>query len=735
MYQIAIIQNQSEMAHYGYADARPLVSDLGYQPTLFTAANIDDLAKFLERGLFDAVIFGSNALNDKTIRTEVFSEGFRKIFQEWLSHERGCLILHQLRLAGLEDSNLKFLPAPYELSAIVRPLSEKSAEGELSLGDRASEHILFLYPDTITSQDIEATALQFKSLPGLYWHSWNNPNLSHWEILIEDVSLGDSRPLVVSLREPNDFRIVASALTLDWQKQKAFLKNLLTYIVEGRHNTAILVDERKNSTAFDYLIGILQSRKFPFRRYFLRNDTDLEKNLVKGVHTILVLGPFIDFSKIPERILTVIREKISTGYLKIVTLEEKEPQMSSFSITGGERDALQLLQTTELYIQDELRTEGYIDGSFWSTVETLQVLNSLQLSKGNYKTLIDKTFDLASKHDRSGSYDEVFGVSCALLWLRGKYLGRDSREAKASAQWIRERISNYDSREQALAYFTLAEIQIISDPEKNALIKMLNGLDRTRLSEIDVVMYLQAALAIQHLKVVDDFISVLKKQQSPAGAWVDLATTATAVSVLVELVKLKSASLNSETISTLETMIFKGIIFIQESLNKQPSGAIDKYPWEGKASTTIKCVSAWLKFDELIDFPVYELAGAMEKYNLQSTFLQSGKQALGVLESLKQDNIELRKNIDKYLSDMILLKRQSRRTPYIILASALFYVLFTIFISIFTVYKGDGFINILKAGFVDSWEVHVAVISILLAITSAPWAIKKVFGGAENANN
>jgi hypothetical protein len=741
MYKIALIQNQSEMAHYGYADARPIIHDLDYDPTLFTAANIDELGKLLDRGHFDAVIFGSNALNDKTIRSEVFSDNFRTTFHAWLSRGRGCLCLHQLRLAGLEDSNLKFLPDPYNLAAVVRPLTEKSADGELSFGARSAGHILFLYPHDISSQEIQQTSLQFKSLSGLYWHSWKNPNLSHWEILIEDKSYEPPRPLVLSLREPNDFRIVVSALTLDWQKQKIFLRNILSYVVEGRHNTAMLIDEGKKNTAFEYLIGILRSRKLPFRKYSLiHNYQELEKNLINGVHTTLLLGPFVDFSKFSESILSVIREKISSGYLKIITLEEHEHQMSSFSISGGERDALQLLQTTELYIQDELRIEGTIDGSFWSTVEALQVLESLKLSKGNYKILIDKTLEFASKHDRYGSYDEVFGVSCALLWIRGKYLGADARETKMTAQWIRERINDYDSREQALAYFTLAEIGLLTEPEKNTLIKLLNGLEREQLSEIDVVMYLRAALAIKHSKRIEDFVSVLKSKIQSSGAWVDLATTATAVSTLVDLLQWNPQYSGTSVTAIVENMVFKAIIFIQKSLQPQNLPIDMKYPWEGKASTTIKCTSAWLKFDELVDFPVYELAGAMEKYDLQSTFLQSGKQALSVLESLKQDNVALSKKIEENLANIISLKRQSRRIPYIALALFFLYLLITVIIDVTYLQKKMDFPGLLKTAFIDQWAFHFGVVGIIVAIIgttaavlSIPWIQwKKKYWGDKN---
>ena len=54
MYTIALIQNQSEMFHYGYADARPLMKDLdlGYKTELYTADNIDTLGFALSEILF-----------------------------------------------------------------------------------------------------------------------------------------------------------------------------------------------------------------------------------------------------------------------------------------------------------------------------------------------------------------------------------------------------------------------------------------------------------------------------------------------------------------------------------------------------------------------------------------------------------------------------------------------------------------------------------------------------------
>lgn len=44
MYRVALIQNQSEMSHYGYADARPLLQEFGYNTFLYTAENIGKIA-------------------------------------------------------------------------------------------------------------------------------------------------------------------------------------------------------------------------------------------------------------------------------------------------------------------------------------------------------------------------------------------------------------------------------------------------------------------------------------------------------------------------------------------------------------------------------------------------------------------------------------------------------------------------------------------------------------------
>lgn len=728
MYRIALIQNQSEMVHYGYADARPLISELGYESELYTADNIDTLGVALTRNQYDAIVLGSNALNDKTISAEFNKSDFVSAFHNWLSgnNGRGCLCLHQLRLAGENDSSLKFLPDSLgKISAKERPSTEISSNGDIGFGARAETNTLVLYPNHIDPDKIKKSSLGYKSLPGLYWHFWSEVNLADWEVLIVDPSRSeDYRALIVNSREPEKGRIVLSALTLDWQKQRSMLQNLLTYVVEGKHNTAFLSNEDNRNTAFEYLIGTLQSKKYPFRSYYLGQELKpLKQHILNNVHNILVLGPFVDLSKLPPDIAGTISESVQKGSLKLIVVEGADSGSSRFSVSGRERSALRLLHAAELQIQAELRI-GYIDGSFWSTAETLQILQSLDTSHGSYKSSVGEALALASKHDRNGSYDEVFGVTCAFLWMRGTYLGVKSEKTKESISWVRDRVSEYEPREQIQAYMTMNALGISTLEENDSITSILERISTEQLSEIDIVVYLKAALISDNRTILPSLVSALESAQKDNGAWIDLATTATAISILIDvLVVMRSdASTYSRLKPSIESMVFIGIIHIQNSLQDSVSGIQSQsYPWDGKASTTAKCIHAWLKFEDLIDLPVYELVEVLAKYDIETSSLSSGRQALSVLEDIKRDNGKLTSKLIKLqvkLADESKLAMSSRL--YITLSFFSLYLLISLVIGSWNAFGFGQVIASIKASFVDAWGFHIAVVGALGALLALP---------------
>ncbi len=293
MYRIAVVQNQSEMAHYGYADVRPLLREFGYDVELFTANNIGSLDGDVLKD-FDAVFLGSNSLNDKTIRGAFLTGDVGLAVAEFVRAGGGLLSMHQLGTSSSPHPQFPFLPdsSLQALRGVVGPLSDSPVDGRFAVTEGTERHILLRYPHRIAADDLAVAARDFRSLPGLYWHWWEGVNLEAWDVLVVDDSGASPRSLVVATKESSDIRVVFSALTLDWQRQRALLENLLRYVVEGRHSTAVLLDPRHSTIGFEYLMRSLESRRFPFRRYALDTSTDeLVRYIAEGLHTSLVVAP------------------------------------------------------------------------------------------------------------------------------------------------------------------------------------------------------------------------------------------------------------------------------------------------------------------------------------------------------------------------------------------------------------------------------------------------------------
>ena len=51
----------------------------------------------MKRERFDAILFASNALNDKTIRDIVMTAEFKEELTGFLKDHKGCLVLHQIQ--------------------------------------------------------------------------------------------------------------------------------------------------------------------------------------------------------------------------------------------------------------------------------------------------------------------------------------------------------------------------------------------------------------------------------------------------------------------------------------------------------------------------------------------------------------------------------------------------------------------------------------------------------------
>ncbi len=726
MYRIALVQNQSEMAHYGYADARSLFAEFGYKVTLYTAQNVSELSNALRPNRTDGLVLGSNALNDKTIRSYFEMEETAAVVHRFLECGGGLLSFHQLRVAGMENARLAFLPDPLSrVAPVARSTAETSASGDLMVPGGAETHTSLLYPNRITAKDMQSRALGFKSLQGLYWHYWHNPDLANWDVLLTDGSLRDTpRALMLASKETAPYRVVLSALTLDWQRQREALQNVLTYVVEGRHNTAILTQDSRDSQAIAYLTTTLEARRFPFRRYHLSDGlVSFDAHVESEVHTTIVLGDDVSLETLRVASAVPVDDRLRAGTVKLISIEpgDDPSRLSGLSVVSHQTEAHRFLSLAELAVQAELRT-GNVDGSFWSTAETLQVLESLPEVSTDFGPLAARALHLADEHDRDGSYDETFGVTCALYWMRATYLGVDASATRATEQWIRPRLDRYEARERVLAYRTLALVGRLSQADEAKLAELLAALSNDHLSEIDLIAYIKAAVAANILtplpSLVHQLLVALQEE------WVDLATTASAAAALLDarVVLRADPALGAQVRQSLDDSIRRAVVSLQDAMTHFGNDPDESpYPWEGKASTTVKCLEAWAKFDTQVAPPIYEVIDQLMGWDRVAGEIASTRTSLAVLDELKDENDRLAEQVGD-LKPRVRDAAQDlkvRRLLTVALAVSAYCILALLLAAVGMADGGEK--ELLDRAFVKPLALHLGVATLAVGAAVVPW--------------
>jgi hypothetical protein len=717
MYSVALVQNQSEMSHYGYADARTLLD--GYAYRLFTGDNIRELPALLARRQFNALVLGSNALNDKDILQELANPEFAACLGEFLAADRGFLCLQQIGLAMRKGPTLSVLPEPFGtlLPKVLSTDDDALRSGRLAFGSTAAPHVALVYPEVVDPEEIRAHACAFRSLPGLYWHYWDQADAADWDQLIVDPTPTEGRSLVLAARESVHGRIVVSALPLDWQKQRSFFRNLLSYVAEGRHTVAT-VDRDDDRETLEYVRQSLYSRWIPFGQYTLPTDlSDVNRNVRLGIHSTLLLGPGLRLPDLPAPLLGTMEEAVGDGRLRVIDIGDGVFGVRSMNVVSRELRPRRLLLATELQLQVDLRA-GYIDDSFWSHVETLQTVEQMPDRRVDYGRLQEAAFAITRNHDRAGSYDEIFGPTCAYYWLRARYLGVYSIEARQTESWLRRALFDHEPPDRALAYLVFAAMGRLAPADKDDLDEIVRNIDLTMSSESELLQYLRAALAVNlRTELIATLVRGLADRQSEGG-WIDVTTTAITANALLDAHGRLRADPACEEISSRSKDSARAavIVILRALAHAEAAPEVVPYRWEGKARTTTKCLQAWLKFDALHDVPVFELLESLERASQSATRASAGRDALTVLQEVSEDNVRLRREN----ADLLRIgdgARRGLRTRTVALAGAAVgvYILATVLVGSFVLSEWElG--RAVSIGFVSGWGFHSGLAGLLLAI-------------------
>ena len=238
---------------------------------------------------------------------------------------------------------------------------------------------------------------------------------------------------------------------------------------------------------------------------------------------------------------------------------------------------------------------------------------------------------------------------------------------------------------------------------------------------------MRAAIAVDSTSLTGLLSSLVQRRS--AEPWTDLATAAEAASATQDAmaVLLSSQSdagrVTDQLRASVDDLIYSAIVELQDALDRSDYRVDGSpYPWDGKASTAVKCLEAWLKFDGSLDLPVYEVADVLTSAADRATSVASGDTALAVLEELRVENQQLSKQYSDVSERAALLPKLRQQSRAATLATlVLGYLLLTL---TFGVALGPGWEELgdsLITGFVDGIGFHIAVFGLFGAWAVLPW--------------
>lgn len=698
MYKIALVQNQSEMIRYNYADARSLLNFEDYCFDLYTGENIRQLGDFLNNVVYDSVVMGSNALNDARIRESLINQ--RQSFETYLKGPHGLLILHQMRMTNA--ASYGFLPEKFDVSGIDRKSKdpeERAVQGKLSINPSHKDHVIVTYPNEVSISLVQERSMHVPGIEGLYWHFIDPLNEKVWNTIILDSSYTEARNLLLVSRADLRPRIVVTSLTLDWHRQVALLENIVRYITEGRHNTVVVVKKGQTSFPFNYFIASLKVAKLP---HSLVSSKALSlAKLPLNVHRTIVLDPAWTEEEIRNWDLSGLSDFIKEGG-ELIHFGKREPTLDKLPMTcvGGETYFQTVKKNALVWIASKFENRLW-DGSFWCTVDVLQILAELDEPLDQYSHGV---LQYAKLHDIDGSYDEVFGATIALMWIYSLFLGPKSKEFKKSLEWIKKRINKCNLYEKAFAYEMLLRMGI--PVEKRGIRNFRDEVMKQVqvLSELKAFRYANTLVSYGFIREAGEIAKRLKVLQQE-GRWIDVSTTAEVIRFLIRL-----RNCAKKPSDEIDGMIFDGVIYIHEQFS-----GIENY-WGGKASETIKAIAALQDFESLVfEFPTEQVSNLIRRSSEVQGSITALDSAVNVIGSLREENSTMRQALEKKISREGKLTKLSLASLFISFTSLAFFMLLLGYV----VSKGlllDAVETIKSWVSIEVWTYAIGIAAILLLL-------------------
>lgn len=712
--RVAVVQNASELVHYSYGDSSEVFRELGCITTSFTDYSIGLFLESLAGHEIDVVVIGPNALNIATTREALLMSPGRDALQSFLLTGGGLLILHQGGLAGsrYQIEALDFLPESLRgIRARMRPNTEPPSRGTVIEWDghglRGDRHIVMAAPNQLNSRKIEELGATNAEIPALYWHYWDHVDVAWWHPLLLDVDPAEARCVVAATREADNWRVVVSSMPFDWQKNLPVLSNIVSYLADGRPSTVFLTQPSGASVSARLAQTGGRAVGLAFREFVLgRDDEQIIDEARNNTFDTIVVEQVV---QLPGRLRDVLEHRSSAGQLEVVSLPAHN---TDAILLKGQRFRMDPLVHEFVVQSSAMCGGGFIEGSFWATVDALRSIDKISPS-----LLHDRfpglALDATAPHEQpDGSYDGVFAATAGFAWLQFKF---GDRTLAKTIGWLQGRVDEASTRDRLYYWMILAEAKMLTAQEVANARDELGAIWGQMQRQADIVAAADCALVIDPGGETTAAYLELLAEALDRGAgqdiWLDLGLAGDVLRLAAPLA-CRGEGGSDKLMRCVECSLDSLLHWFYSDGVAAGVDANASMRVRGKAIAGLK------SFSDVSPVPLWSLLELLDlsSRNAEQRLRREARSDLvdylrGEYRTLSEVYGNSRRDLDEILEAQA--KQSRRRLPLVIATLVVVYVLGTLAIA--GIVKG-GWTAVLRDAFVKAYPVHLGIAGVVAAI-------------------
>ncbi len=583
-YRLAIIQNESEMFRYSYADARHLLAESQYDWSYYTAENIDTLGANLDR--YDALIVSTNACNDERIAS--WFEANRDTMSQYLNGlQRGLFVLFQMALSDPRGRSrpFPFLPENLAVTGRYRFLhGEQASDGQLRAAPGSDRHPILIFPHSIDTATMQHRCVHNNNAPGLYWGYLGDFSDESYEIILADTQPDSPRPLLVAARQPLGPRIIITSLVIDWQRHDELWHNCVRYIVEGANPVAIVRPRGSESFNLDYLEHALRERKQSFYSVSVDRLADWEDR--DRLFPSVVLDPHWDVERSRDFATRLTASGAATMAPSVHYFDRLAADVMVSCTVSRQDDYRTIVDSAIAWLRAQWNGEGYWQNSFWASYDVLDLL----VARGENVSVYGDSIlgAVAGNIQPNGTYNDVFGATCATLQVYQWFGVEDDRFDKA-LHWIQHNLAAQNQYNRATALELLhrtAPGAITREDSQQIIDGILRSKGKWDVG-LETLRYMRTLVALGYYDAAQTEARRLQPAAHGDPEWLSVFGAAETVCILLDIY----SNATSPT-SEVERMLFGGVEYLLDEYDHS-AGA-----WRGSVAPTAKAARALNEFSK-----------------------------------------------------------------------------------------------------------------------------------------